>query len=71
MITKGEGALGRIYERLRKRSYRLHSWPGIGLGWHSYYVRGVKDALKAVDRDLTGIYYEERLRNGKTLVSGR
>jgi hypothetical protein len=25
-ITKGEGALGRIYERLRKRSYRKMVW---------------------------------------------
>lgn len=43
-ITKGEGELGRIYERLRKRSYRK-PW---GNARHEAYVAGVRDALKAV-----------------------
>lgn len=42
----GRGPLGRIYERLRKRSYRkLGIWKPAS---HAYYVRGVKDALDAV-----------------------
>lgn len=51
MITKGDGALGKIYERLRKRSYRRWTW------WshydrHEAYVAGVRDALKAVEQDI-------------------
>lgn len=35
--------LGRIYERLRKRSYRSQ-----GNDAHRFYVEGVRDALNAV-----------------------
>lgn len=49
-ITEGEGTLGRIYERLRKRSYRAWggSWLGPGSHRHEAYVQGVRDALRAV-----------------------
>ena len=56
-ITKGEGELGRIYERLRKRSYRKISNPKMRRddeSWwpfeHTDYVIGVRDALKEVDQ---------------------
>jgi hypothetical protein len=60
MITRGEGALGTIYERLRKRSYRkmCHSIENRTDAWDDYwwyvddhesYVKGVKDALQAVE----------------------
>ena len=52
-ITRGEGDLGRIYERLRKRSYR-RTRGGIAYRYyrylkHSVYVKGVRDALQEVE----------------------
>jgi len=55
MITKGQGPLGTIYERLRKRSLRklgdVDSSLASVLGHtaHQYYTRGVRDALQAVE----------------------
>lgn len=43
-ISRGEGRLGRIYERLRKRSWREKAWAGRQRE-HESYVRGVLDAL--------------------------
>ena len=45
-ITKGKGDLGKIYEKLRKRSYRWGG--GSGSIRHANYVRGVRDALQEV-----------------------
>jgi len=46
-VTTGHGPLGRIYDRLRKRSWRrIEQWYDHSL--HTEYVRGVKDALNAV-----------------------
>ncbi len=56
MITRGDGTLGTIYDRLRKRSQRkLGPVPDdskaalLGQVAHSHYVRGVKEALQAVE----------------------
>jgi len=57
-ITKGRGTLGRIYDRLRKRSQRkLYSRSIddslsalLGQIAHDHYVAGVKDALQAVEQ---------------------
>ncbi len=60
--TVGGSQLPRIYDRLRKRSQRLtDSWYYVGDGrvatWmgreHAAYVAGVKDALNAVQQDVT------------------
>jgi hypothetical protein len=50
-ITEGEGSLGVIYERLRKRSYRrwLYSdWCEWTDSHHQGYVEGARDALNEV-----------------------
>jgi len=47
-VTRGEGDLGRIYERLRKRSYRHKGRFYYGRNEHAFYVAGVRDALNAV-----------------------
>lgn len=52
----GYGTTGKIYERLRKRSYRARIAPWRGWGntptnnllAHSTYIDGVRDALKAL-----------------------
>lgn len=46
----GKGALGRIYERLRKRSYRKYMF-SLRRTVHTAYVRGVKDALDEVRKE--------------------
>lgn len=51
--------LSKIYERLRKRSYRKH-FPPMKLGYydahlhHRYYLNGVRDALNAVTVEMKG-----------------
>lgn len=63
-VTRGRGYLGRIYERLRKRSLRRRNqhvrflWDHDATessSWfqteHEAYVQGVRDALKTVERD--------------------
>ena len=43
--------LERIYDRLRKASWRrmdCHYWWGPGVDYHKAYIDGVKDALNAV-----------------------
>lgn len=49
-VTRGKGPLGRIYDRLRKRTYRNEFW-SLGSA-HYWYVRGVRDALKAVEAEV-------------------
>ena len=58
MISYGQGPLGRIYERLRKRSWRENGpmaagqWHAVTFSSgdkHSYYVRGVRDGLAAAE----------------------
>ena len=54
MITKGDGTLGTIYERLRKRSLRKRgdlddSYASlIGDVAHQHYLKGLLEALQAV-----------------------
>ena len=55
-VTKGEGDLGTIYERLRKASYRKARtlWRSYQdshtVTWHVAYVAGVRDALNAAKK---------------------
>lgn len=55
-VTYEKGKLGRIYARLRKRSYRR---PGGHGGKHNAYVEGVKDALYEVARQWPELEVEE------------
>ena len=58
LITQGFGTLGQIYDRLRKRSLRRlnrdsskNAWAGLlGMAAHASYVRGVREALQAVEQ---------------------
>jgi hypothetical protein len=61
IVTDGRGeartALSRIYDRLRKKSYRRtvglpHPLPYGARGRHQAYVDGVRDALKAIEQDV-------------------
>lgn len=57
MITKGQGTLGTIYDRLRKRSQRRTNSQDIDDSYsallgqiaHNHYLKGVRDALQAVE----------------------
>lgn len=53
-ITSGEGPLGKVYERLRKRSYRLYRKYPVEISYvcHQSYVAGVRDALKEVNSEI-------------------
>lgn len=59
-VTYGSGPLGRIYERLRKRSYRHYRRVLSGFDpdsmltayGHVRYLDGVRDALRAVEEEV-------------------
>jgi hypothetical protein len=48
-VSYGDGGMAsRVYERLRKRSYRRWAWPS---PLHRAYVRGVREALDALRKE--------------------
>ena len=66
LFTRGKGPYGKVYEKLRKQSYRIRSrWaadnPDLDGGtysdlvkWnHIGYVEGVRDALREVERGVS------------------
>lgn len=49
--SKNKGVYNRVYERLRKRNYRRFSHPFPYQRYeHAEYVRGVRDALYAMQQ---------------------
>ena len=65
-VSYGKGDLGRIYEKLRKRSYRRY-WV---YPTHEAYVRGVREALEEVD-SLAERAYTRGFEDGLMFGEGR